>query len=300
MISAMTGRSPLPEPLARGPFTVAQAGRLGVPLSRLRARDLSTPFRGVRAHGDPAAMSIEDLANAYAPLLGPTQFFSHTTAAAIIGMRMPTAFTEDVLHVSTIAPHRAPRTKGVVGHQWTSPPVVWGDGLVKVSSAVETWISLADALPVTDLVVMGDGLVRRKEPFTTSQDLRAQVESPGRMRGRSQLREALGSMRAGTDSAPETQLRLLLTSAGCPGPEVNGEISTSRGLLHGDLVYRRERVVVEYDGEQHRLDDRQFGVDLERLDSMMAVGWRVVRVDKHLLRQRDELTQRVRQALAGG
>ncbi len=106
-------------------------------------------------------------------------------------------------------------------------------------------------------------------------------------------------MRPGTDSAPETRLRLLLLEAGCPEPEVNGIVPTSRGAFHGDLVFRDQRVIVEYDGEQHRTDDRQYSIDGDRLDAIMAAGWRVIRVDKRLIRRREELVARILIALAG-
>jgi very-short-patch-repair endonuclease len=45
-------------------------------------------------------------------------------------------------------------------------------------------------------------------------------------------------------------------------------------------VYLRYRVLVEYDGEQHRTDEAQFARDVDRLDGVMAEGWRVIRVLK--------------------
>ncbi len=69
-------------------------------------------------------------------------------------------------------------------------------------------------------------------------------------------------------------------------------------MLHGDLVFRAERVIVEYDGEVHRDDDNYFG-DIRRLDALMELGWRVIRVDRFLLRHPSVLIGKVRRALGG-
>lgn len=38
------------------------------------------------------------------------------------------------------------------------------------------------------------------------------------------------------------------------------------------------RSVFEYDGEQHRLDRRQYLKDIRRLDRLREAGWRVMRL----------------------
>ena len=294
----MNQRSPLPDPFSRMPFSTQQAAARGVPRSRLRSQDLTRPFHGVRASGASATMSIVERAEAYAPLLRADQFFSHTTAAALHGMRMPTSFDEEAIHVSSIAPTRAPRGKGVIGHQAADAPVVWSNGRIRASSPADTWIALGSSLPLDDLIVMGDGLISRKEPQATVEELSQMVASSAGSRGSARLRSALAWIRADTDSAPETRLRLVLTRAGCPEPEVNGIIQTARGPFHGDLVFRAHGVVVEYDGEQHRTVDLQYSIDVDRLDAMMAARWRVVRVDKRLMRTPGVVVGRVRRALA--
>ncbi len=168
---------------------------------------------------------------------------------------------------------------------------------MRVSAPTDTWIALGATLSITDLIVMGDGLLSRKSPRATLNRLTRAVDGVAGQRGASRLRSALSELRPDTDSAQETVLRLLLVRAGLAEPEVNGVIQTRTGVFHGDLVYRAARVVVEYDGEQHRTDDRQFAIDVDRLDAIMAEGWRVIRVDKHLLARSGKLIARVREAL---
>ncbi|GAA2029469.1 hypothetical protein GCM10009819_11400 [Agromyces tropicus] len=63
---------------------------------------------------------------------------------------------------------------------------------------------------------------------------------------------------------------------------MNAPIRDAAGRLVaiGDLGYPDHRVLMEYDGEQHRTDDRQFGRDVDRLDDLAHLGWRVVRFTK--------------------
>jgi very-short-patch-repair endonuclease len=94
-------------------------------------------------------------------------------------------------------------------------------------------------------------------------------------------------------------LRLLLVRAGLPEPEVNGEIRDARGVFvaFGDLLFRAYRVLVEYDGGGHRTDERQFHRDVARLDDVMELGIRVIRVNKSLMNQPKLLIAKVARAL---
>jgi hypothetical protein len=280
---------------------VGAAHREGLGRARLRAADLSAPFHGVRTTARPA--DVVALALAYVPLLGPTQYFSHLTAARIHGLRMPFGGPEKELHVTSVAPQRAPRAEGVVGHRAGRSSVVEVAGL-RVSDAVSTWTDLAAMLSVRDLIVMGDGLVERFRPQATMQSLTDAVAACAKQRGCRRLQLALSSIRPGTDSPMETVLRLLLTEAGLPEPVVNAPIRNRFGAIiaHADLAYPAHRVIIEYDGGHHRADERQYNIDIDRLDELMEEGWRVIRVNKNLLARRATLVGKVRTALteAGG
>jgi very-short-patch-repair endonuclease len=295
----MTRLPPLPPSLRIAPFTYADGLTAGATPRRLRGRDLAAPFRGVRS---PAQLtSVIDLAAAYAVGMPDDQYFSHLTAAQLLGLRMPEGFYLVALHVTSVRPKRAPRAHRVVGHQ--SPGVLTVDvGGLQVSNPVDTWLDCAAFLGVDDLIVMGDGLASRKDPVATLQQLTDAVRSRGRARGHTRLVLALVEMRARTDSARESMLRLILMRAGLPEPELNGAIVNKFGVTvaHSDLVFRDFLTVVEYDGGQHRLDDVQFDIDIERLDAIMAEGWRVIRVGKKLMRRRAILLPKVATALTAG
>jgi hypothetical protein len=230
----------------------------------------------------------------------PCQFFSNATAARLHGLRMPDGFRETELHVTSLSPCRAPRGAGVVGHG-TERATIVRVGDLPLLAATETWCQLSARFSVDDLVVMGDGLVRRKKPLATMaqvQDAVAQYSG----RGCRRLRESLELVRPGTDSPRETTLRLAVLRAGFPEPEVNGVIVNSYGaeIAHGDLVFRQCRTILEYEGRQHSENARQFSIDISRLDELMEEGWRVIRVDAALLAKRATLLAKIDTALRRG
>ncbi|WP_133163727.1 hypothetical protein [Cryobacterium zongtaii] len=278
----MRKRTELPRSLTLDGFTVAEARRAGVTPRRLQSADLQAPFHGVRvAAGIPTG--VRELARAYAAVMPTGHFFSHATAAQLLGMPLPRYATRDPrLHVSVIAPDRAPQGAGIAGHTVFSRPELWLIGGFTVQNPVSVWCELAPIMGLDDLIALGDHLLGVVDPPFSSEDLSTAVaERPGH-RGIRRLRAALEWVRPRVESRQETRLRLLIVRAGLPEPETNVYLPLryQRRRVRGDLVYLRYRVLVEYDGEQHRTDDVQFARDVDRLDGVMAEDWRVIRVLK--------------------
>ncbi|HEY1531447.1 MAG TPA: hypothetical protein VGF80_11565 [Galbitalea sp.] len=193
---------------------------------------------------------------------------------------------------------RRPHITGHQAHERKSVLV----GVVPLSDPLDAWLECAALLDLDDLVIMGDSLVRRKAPFTTLAQLRAAASGYRSRRGARTVAQAIPLIRANTDSARETVLRLVLARAGFPEPEVNGIVENSLGqpIAHGDLVFREYRTIVEYEGDHHRTDERQFNIDIDRFDELAEEGWRAIRVSKALLRRRATLLGRVDSALRAG
>ncbi len=195
------------------------------------------------------------------------------------------------------------RRPNVVGHKTGFPiRVTTTADRLPVSSPVDAWCECASVLKVDDLIVMGDGLLRRRQPVATSDELADAARRWAGRRGAARLRLDLDAIRPGTDSARETRLRLEVVRAGFPEPVPNAPLFDRRGqvVAHGDLVWPDYRVVLEYEGRQHAEDPAQFTIDIRRLDDIAEAGYRVIRVDATLLRARAELLRRLRTALADG
>lgn len=146
--------------------------------------------------------------------------------------------------------------------------------------------------------MLGDAMVKRG--LVTPGELRdAAVSWTGR--GADLARRAAGYVRKGVDSPMESRLRMLIVLAGLPEPEVNVVVRRADGSvnLRFDLCYRALRLVVEYDGRQHRDDLDQWDRDLDRGDWFDDGSWRVVKVvARGIYRRPDETIRRVHKALS--
>jgi very-short-patch-repair endonuclease len=113
-------------------------------------------------------------------------------------------------------------------------------------------------------------------------------------RGVRRLRAALDLVDGGAESPKETELRLLLVRDGLPRPVTQIPV----GKRRVDMGWPQWKVGVEYDGEHHWTNPKDYADDIERLEYLAAQGWIIVRVSARQLRYaRDEIVRRVRQAL---
>ena len=78
----------------------------------------------------------------------------------------------------------------------------------------------------------------------------------------------------------ETRARLAFVEAGLPEPELNATVSGPDGhfLARVDFLWREAGVVVEYEGDQHRTDRRQWQNDIARVRLLEESGVRVIRI----------------------
>jgi Protein of unknown function (DUF559) len=121
------------------------------------------------------------------------------------------------------------------------------------------------------------------------------------VRGLVQLRVVLDLMDGGAESPQETRTRLVLIDAGLPRPTtqiiVYGDFA-GRRYAKVDIGYQEFKVGVEYDGEQHWTNPRQYAYDIDRHAELLARGWTIIRVSAEMLRWRpDVIVARVCAAL---
>jgi hypothetical protein len=168
-----------------------------------------------------------------------------------------------------------PKVKGIRAHRVRAGQRATTHRGIPVTTVETTFLDLADALDLVDLVALGDSLVRRG--LVTPQGL---VEAAASFKGRSQAlaRRAASFVRAEVDSAMESRLRMLIVLAGLPEPVINPKIYWSDGRVRWrfDLSYPEFRLIIEYDGLQHREDPGQWATDVSRRDWMDAKQWRIV------------------------
>lgn len=307
IIVAMRTPLPLPEPLDSGPFTVAESDDAGISRKRVYNRRFVSSSQGIRVLAETTPSTIE-LLRAYTSIT-PHSAASHQTAGFIWGFFHHSCENEqETFQISRPAGTATPRRVNVRGHTALLLPgeVVEHDGVLLTSRA-RTWLDLAQHLTVEDLVVIADQLIRipreqfeaRAHPHCTKGDLQRILENHPRKRGLVKARDALELARVGADSPPETRLRLALTYAGLPEPEVNLRIIDPRGVERHqpDLSYPEYQVGVEYDGGSHAEQD-QVVSDISRAERASAIGWTEVRISKrHMLNDAKAAVAKVRSAL---
>ena len=100
--------------------------------------------------------------------------------------------------------------------------------------------------------------------------------SPGLRR----LETALELVDPGAQSPRESYLTLLLIDAGLPRPQTQIPVPGMDGIpvAYLDLGWEELMVAVEYDGDHHRTDRRQYVKDIRRQEMLERMGWIIVRV----------------------
>ncbi len=300
---------PVPSQLRSAPFTLKEAKAAGLAPSQIWNRvKIEGVSQGIYRPAD-WDFDLEGAARSLSAA-SPGAWISHVTAAKIHGLSLPPWLSDsNELHLSKPRNLPSVRRKGVRGHT-----VVVSDGEIEltrgfwISTRSRTWLDLARQLPLKELVCMGDELIREPRPefeqrdyaFTTIESLRAMIDRHKNLQGVVRAREALELMRVGSDSVPESVLRLAILDAGLPEPELQVRLRLHDPLSpSADLGYRRRRVAIQYDGGHH-LEEQQIFSDRRRDKAFEAAGWTVLVFDKaDLADDFDAAVQLIKKTLRG-
>ncbi|MDO5678562.1 MAG: hypothetical protein Q4G35_13790 [Propionibacteriaceae bacterium] len=159
-------------------------------------------------------------------------------------------------------------------------------------SLVDEWAAHGQSTSLLDAVTVADRLMhlRLVSPASVA-ELR---DHP-----RSAVRQAALLARPGAESVRETRMRLCLTLAGLPEPERQVEIYDANGFVgRFDMAYPEWKILIEYEGDQHRTDPDQWSRDIVRHERARALGYVVIRITADLFRDPWSQVLRVEKALA--
>lgn len=193
-------------------------------------------------------------------------------ASAMHGSR----WIDDSEPIELILPNTRPPT-GVVTYNDTllDREVLTCRG-IRVTSLARTGFDLGRRGSALTALARLDALCRATGLSTTAvEDLAARHRGA---RGLRQLRAVLALVDAGAESPKETWLRLLLIRSGLPKPTTQIRVVDGDWVARLDMGWEELKVAVEYDGDQHRTDRRQYRKDIRRLERLHRLGWIVIRV----------------------
>jgi hypothetical protein len=198
-------------------------------------------------------------------------FASHWSACRVLRLPVPdNAFEHVTVHEPDdrryrpwLKPHVTRRHRGVI--------VVRG---IPVTDPITTFLQMAGHLSLVDAVVLGDAIVKmyRISPRRLLDAANASTDYYAKA-----ARRAAAYVRKGVDSPMETRLRMLIVLAGLPEPVVNVVLVREDGTWKRrfDLCYLRIKLVVEYNGRQHR-EEPQRSVDRERVRELEHEGYLIL------------------------
>lgn len=213
-------------------------------------------------------------------------------ASALHGAR----WVDDCTPVEIVGPFNHPPPGIVVRRERISAMNIVELAGLPVTSPARTAFDLGRHLPRNTAVTHLDALSASTGLVST--DVQPLLTRYRGARGIRLCRNALSLMDGGAQSPRETWLRLLLIDGGLPRPVTQIQVRDAAGyvLAYLDLGWEAPKVAVEYDGDQHRTDRRQYVKDIRRWEMVEDLGWRIIRVVKEDRPTR--ILKRVHDALA--
>jgi hypothetical protein len=277
---------------------VTEARALGVSRAQLRSAPVRAPFTGVRV---PLGLP-DDLVTrcrAVALVLPAGAVFTGRTAVELLGLPWLLGagnVLSDPLQVAVPPGVEPPRIQGVSAVQcrWAGAVHPGPHGL-PVLAPVQLWCQV-QGLPLVDHVALADAVRRR---WASGPQMAEAVTARAGDRDVVRLRQVLSLVRYPVDSAMETRTRLLLVGAGLPEPRCGRDVrEDGEWLAVPDLSWPQVKVAIEYEGDHHRTDRRQWQRDVRSRERLREHGWRVLLLTADdVLRRPEEVVARVAAAL---
>lgn len=236
---------------------------------------------------------------------GTAYVYSGTAALRLLGVEAPEDLIspgntwddpprprrDDCLDVVVRADKDRRAVQGVRMHVWKalddSCVQLLANGVQCLTPAA-AWASVAREATKLQLIQIAESMERYG--LATLEELGAFVRKY-RFHGKSRCQLALAIAKPGSASVKETELRVRLELRGISGCLINYTVSGSAydtGVEHTlDLALVEYRVGLEYQGDQHRSDYRQYRRDRDKHGALAALGWQVFEVTQDDLNSED-------------
>jgi hypothetical protein len=291
--AAIVARTPfIPPELTSRPFTLKEARAAGLTKSALKGkawRRLDAElYCWTKLSENPSL-----LLSAWQRLLPAEAVFSGATAAWLFGLDLVPI---DPVHI-VVPPDSGVRSRvGLSVRRCELPPteVVSIRGL-RATALPFTLTGLCLQRPAVEALVAIDMALHAG--LTDAAALCCYADAAQARPGAGKLR-SLAPFAAAAESPMETRLRWLLIQAGLPRPEVQTNLRDTKARFIGraDLYYPAAKLVLEYDGGNHR---ERLVEDDRRQNLLINAGFRLLRFTAADIHNRPDVVQaQVRGALS--
>ena len=272
----------------RGCVSHQQLASLGLSrsgISRAAGRGLLfRVHRGVYALA-PLALRPQQAAEWAAVLAyGERALLSHETALWLHGINL-VGSTNTTVHVTLVGGRTKPAHSGVIVHQAATLHPSEHHRLhgLPVTSVARTVIDLSPTQSIRGRERLVDEALRKTSRTKLNEAVARHFGRPG-VRALSALLDP-DRPSSLTWSKAEERLRELLRRAGLPAPESNVELYSG---YKPDLLWREQRVIVEYHSREFHSGPGSSKRDPERHNRLTSEGYQLLYVDIELLADRPE------------
>ena len=212
--------------------------------------------------------------NIYAAWLwsGRRGIIAGRAAAALHGAKWVDGFTP----VEVVGPFNHPPPGIIVRRERIGVEDLVELGGLPVTNPVRTAFDIARHLPRGVAVAHLDAL--SAATGLAAAEVMPLIAGHQGARGVRQCQTALSLMDGGAQSPKESWLRLVLIDAGLPRPVTQIRVTDGHLVAYLDIGWEEPMVALEYDGDLHRSDRRQYVKDIRRAEMVDRLGWSVIKV----------------------
>lgn len=222
--------------------------------------------------------------------IGTRLLFGMTTSLTLQGVPLPRQCDIDDGMLHTVSSSKPRRNRGntaiIRNHVWTcftSTDIVRINETVYTLNPLHTVAQLSSHLPADELVALCEIVITTmsrqttRHPQSVRHDMLRFLEDMPRFAGKRSWMRVMPLVRPNVDSMQESHMNLTLMRHGIPASVANHEVAgivfPSGAPMTLDMAWPDRRVAVEYDGDHHRTDPRQWRRDRDKRDRLRARGW---------------------------
>lgn len=213
--------------------------------------------------------------------LGDDLLFSHSTGVALLGIEEPAhSLDTTLLHGMVKSAKDRRHIQGATLHVWSNDDVrTYRAGSIRCADPLTVWAQMAPAIgDLGEFITFTESVLRRTT--ITIDQMNAYLDRSGRFPGKKLCADATKLALPGTQSPYETKAWLAVTIHGLPRPVAQHtvtELSFPNGAaVTLDFAYPTCRVGIEYQGDQHRTDKKQWRNDEWKHEALRTRRWIII------------------------